>query len=174
MSPVRCAHCGRIIDLNPRINNQRYCKRKPCQRARKRIWQKQKLATDPHYKQNQQESQQQWCSENRHYWSDYRRRNEGYADRNRTLQKIRDRRRFKSNLAKMDASGSICSVKQGTYYLVSEDSPWPFDLAKMDAFAQKVLLIPASYASLPTSCKIGHDSLTGSCVLASGSKGVKP
>jgi hypothetical protein len=145
--PVRCAHCGCTIEWNPRIKNQRYCSNKVCQRARKTLWQKQKLAADPDYKQNQQDSQKLWCSKNRHYWSDYRRRNECYAERNRTLQKTRDsrRKRLKTNLdlAKMDASEAVFSVKQGTYYLVPEASPWP-GLAKMDALVQKVCLIPVS------------------------------
>jgi hypothetical protein len=45
----------------------------------------------------------------------------------------------------MDASKPIFHVKQGTYYLVPESAC----LAKMDALAQKVCIIPASYPSLP-------------------------
>jgi hypothetical protein len=72
----------------------------------------------------------------------YRQGHGGYTDRNRALQKVRDSlRHLKKNLAKMDASAPICSVKLGTYYLIPEQA----GLAKMDAFAQKVCLIPASY-----------------------------
>jgi hypothetical protein len=139
---VRCAHCGCAFGRNGRVKNQRYCSNNACQRARKRLWQKQKLATDPDYKQNQRDSQQLWCTQNPHYWKDYRRHHVDYTDRNRTLQKTRDsRRHLKKNLAKMDTSESIFSVKQGTYYLIPERT----GLAKMDAFAQKVCLIPASY-----------------------------
>ena len=139
---VRCAHCGGAFIPNRRVKNQRYCSDKLCQRARKRLWQKHKLAADPDYKQNQRDSQQRWCTQNRRYWRDYRRNHEDYTHRNRTLQKARDsRRRLKKNLAKMDASGPVFSIKQGTYYLIPERA----SLAKMDAFAQKVCLIPASY-----------------------------
>lgn len=142
-NPVRCVHCGCTFDCNPRVKNQRYCCNKLCQRARKRLWQKQKLAADPDYKQNQRDCRQLWCSQNGHYWKDYRRNHVDYTDRNRTLQKVRDSRRqhLKNNLAKMDASEPTFSVKQGTYYLVPE---WA-GLAKMDALAQKVCLIPVSY-----------------------------
>jgi len=47
--PARCAHCGSTFDRNPRVKNQHFCNNKDCQRARKRLWQKQKLASDPDY-----------------------------------------------------------------------------------------------------------------------------
>jgi len=142
--PVHCAHCGETFTPNLRVKYQRYCGNKLCQRARKRLWQKQKLADDPDYKQNQRDSQQSWCAQNRRYWKDYRRNHVEYAGRNRALQKARDsRRRLKKNLAKMDASQPVFSVKQGTYYLVPERA----GLAKMDALAQKVCLIPVPYSA---------------------------
>jgi len=50
MEEKRCAHCGCPLDLNPRSKNQRYCGKQECQRARKRMWQKNKMATDPDYR----------------------------------------------------------------------------------------------------------------------------
>ena len=49
---IQCAapHCRRILNPDPRVKNQRYCGEKACQRARKRQWQKEKLAVDPDYK----------------------------------------------------------------------------------------------------------------------------
>jgi len=58
----------------------------------------------------------------------------------RLLQKQRGQRRRLQNLAKMDALKPLSFVKPGTYYLV----PQRRYLAKMDALAQKVLLIPAA------------------------------
>ena len=57
MEEKRCAHCGCPLELNPRSKNQRYCGKKECQRARKRLWQKNKMATDPDYRANQTEVQ---------------------------------------------------------------------------------------------------------------------
>jgi hypothetical protein len=52
------------------------------------------------------------------------------------LQKWRDARAKSGDLAKMDASTRIMPLISGTYYLIP-------DLAKMDAFRQKVHIITA-------------------------------
>lgn len=139
---IRCAHCGCLFTPNPRVKNQRYCKRKVCQNARKRLWQRNKLANDPDYKQTQRESHRAWCNLNPHYWKDYRQKHPEYTRKNRELQKVRDRRRTPRpvDLAKMDALEAFSIVKKGTYYLLPD---W-INLAKMDASPQKVCLIPVS------------------------------
>lgn len=137
---IRCAHCGRQFSPNPRVKKQRYCGERACQNTRKRLWQKEKLATDLDYKENLRDSQKAWCSRNPHYWKDYRRDHPDYTRRNRELQKLRDRGLCSRSvdLAKMDALEQPPTVKPGTYYLI----PDSMDLAKMDASAQKVCLIP--------------------------------
>jgi hypothetical protein len=137
MEEKRCAHCGCLLDLNPRSKNQRYCGNKECQRARKRTWQKNKMATDPDYRANQRECNKAWQEKNRHYWRDYRRNHPGYTERNRLLEFARRGRRRR--VAKMDASEKISSFKTGTYWLISEEG-----VAKMDAFVGKVLLLPVT------------------------------
>lgn len=137
---IRCAHCRRLFHPDPRVKNQRFCGQKPCQRARKTIWQRQKMATDPDYKANQQNCQKEWQKRHPHYWRNYRARHPEYCERNRLLQKERDRKRRLKTLAKMDASEPFSFVKPGTYYLMPESAQ---GLAKMDAFIQKVLVIPA-------------------------------
>jgi hypothetical protein len=138
--PIRCGHCGRQFSPNPRVKNQRYCSDRACQNARKRLWQREKLATDPDYKENRRDSQKAWCSRNPHYWKDYRRSHPVYTRRNRELQNLRDRGRASHSvdLAKMDALEPLPIVKPGTYYLVPDLA----NLAKMDESAQKVCLIP--------------------------------
>jgi len=136
MEEKRCAHCGCLLDCNPRSKNQRYCGKKECQRARKRMWQKNKMATDPDYRANQKDCNKAWQEKNRNYWRDYRRRHPQYTERNRLLEFARRSRR---RVAKMDASEKISSLKTGTYWLIPEDG-----VAKMDAFAGKVLLVPVT------------------------------
>jgi len=135
---IRCAHCHRLFHPNPRVKNQRYCGRKVCQRARKNLWQRQKLANDPDYQANQRDCQKNWQKQHPHYWRKYRDQHPDYCERNRLLQKQRDKKRRFQNLAKMDGSETFSLVKSGSYYLVPEDR----DLAKMDALTPKVLLIP--------------------------------
>ena len=139
---IRCAHCGCLFSPNPRVKNQRYCGNKVCQSARKRLWQREKLASDPDYKQNRRDCQKAWCGRNPHYWKDYRLSHPEYTRRNRKLQNVRDKGRNprRIDLAKMDALEPFSIVKQGTYYLV----PDSVNLAKMDASAQKVCLIPVA------------------------------
>lgn len=132
MKQIRCAHCGCLFDPNPRVKNQRYCKNEECQRARKREWQRHKLATDADYKANQADSQKTWREKNPDYWRKYRERNPQYAEHNRSRQKAR------RGVAKMDASGMDIPLESGTYYIV----PASARVAKMDASARKVQLIP--------------------------------
>jgi hypothetical protein len=95
------------------------------------------MATDPDYRANHQDSQKSWRKRNHNYWRKYRSRHPNYCQRNRLLQKLRDRKRRFQNLAKMDALEHLSSIKAGTYYLLPR-------LAKMDVLAQKVVLIPAA------------------------------
>ncbi|MBW2139292.1 MAG: hypothetical protein JRH06_17325 [Deltaproteobacteria bacterium] len=128
---IRCAHCGRRILSNPRLKEQRYCSQQACQRARKTRWQREKMATDLDYQLNQRDCRNDWNTRNPGYWRRYRSRHPDYVNRNRLLQRGRDRRR--RDLAKMD-------------------------LAKMDALSQKVYLIPTGYTDLAKKDSI--DSLT--------------
>ena len=139
---IRCAHCKCLFFPNPRVKNQRYCSSRACQNVRKRLWQKEKIATDPDYKQNRHDCQRAWCGRNPDYWKEYRLNHPAYTRRNRELQNVRDKRRshHQMDLAKMDALRSFSILKQGTYYLV----PDCVSLAKMDASAQKVCLIPVT------------------------------
>ena len=41
-----CIFCGRSFDPYPTVPDQRYCSRSECQKARRRKWQKEKLAAD--------------------------------------------------------------------------------------------------------------------------------
>ena len=141
---IRCAHCRRLFRPNTRVKNQRYCGRSVCQRARKALWQREKMKTDADYQDNQRRCRKQWAEAHRQYWREYRRTHGQYLVRNRMLQKGRDRVRRLRRLAKMDASTPVSLVKPGGYYLVPEGR----DLAKMDALKQKILLIPIGYKDL--------------------------
>lgn len=135
MKQIRCAHCSRLFDPNPRVKNQRYCSDKECQRARRRLWQRRKLATDPDYKVNQADAQKIWREKNPDYWREYRKRKPEYTAHN--LNRQRERRRAGS-VAKMDAPVMDLLRKSGIYYIIPESA----GVAKMDASASKVRLIP--------------------------------
>ena len=139
MEQNRCAHCGFAMDLNPRLNKQLYCGRQEGQRARKRSWQKRKMAIDPDYKANQQSCNKAWQERNPDCWRNYRASHPGYAERNRLQQKARRSRGQPRGVAKMDASAPDSFVRTGTYWLIPEEGD-----AKIDALARKVALIPVT------------------------------
>ena len=62
---IKCKNCNRVIQKpNQRIKNQNYCRLKACQRARKRKWQRRKMAKDDDYRLNQKGSRSQWLKNN--------------------------------------------------------------------------------------------------------------
>ena len=72
MEKIPCCQCGRYFIPDPRQKNQRYCREKACQRARKAAWQREKMVIDPGYRANQKQSQSDWQSRNADYWKRYR------------------------------------------------------------------------------------------------------
>lgn len=138
----RCANpcCRRHFLPNPRVKDQRYCERKECQRVRRRLWQQEKMRSDPDYQGNQRDCRRRWRKQNPDYWREYRMSHPLYVERNRLLQRMRDEKRRRKNLAKMDAFKRVSLLESGTYYVV----PDGVDLAKMDALWRKFLLIPAT------------------------------
>lgn len=136
MDPIICPSCDTFF--TPRNKLQTYCSKSVCQRARKALWQKQKLATDPEYKKDQHLSQQKWLSANPDYCRNYRQKNKEKADRNRVLQKIRN---YKVQLAKtigiakMDAMKSSNQSLLGQFWLVPT-------IAKMDPVKIFITTVP--------------------------------
>lgn len=106
----RCAYCGKPFEPPPQVPAQTYCSLPDCQRARKRLWQRNKLQSDPDYQVNQRAAQQAWARRNPAYWRHYRNARPECRQRNRKRQRIRDQRR-KDRLAKMEA----CKLPAGLY-----------------------------------------------------------
>lgn len=140
-----CASCGKAFLPHPAVINvlyQRYCSAPECQRARKRRWQKAKLASDSGYRENQAKAQQQWCSRNPDYWRRYRQRNPGYAERNRRKQRERNRRR--RMIAKMDALKTENAIIPGRYRLVPVCNGV---IAKMDELIVEIGVISKGFSA---------------------------
>jgi hypothetical protein len=135
----RCVHCRRLFYPNPRIKAQRFCSTRPCQRARKAQWQREKMATDPDYQANQRDGRNAWQKNHPDYWRQYRSQRADYCERNRLLQKHRDHKRRLRPLAKMDESAPLSFVKPGIYHLIPAVGE---HLAKMDVLSQKCHVIP--------------------------------
>ena len=141
MEGIRCAGCGRWFHANPKVARQRYCSKAACQRVRRRLWQKEKLATDEDYRRNQADAQRRWREGHRDYWRQYRERHPDYSERNRHRQRQRNHVRRGQGIAKMDALAPRTSVAPGTYQLL------PYErggIAKMDALIVKIDLVSAA------------------------------
>lgn len=139
---IRCANpcCRRHFLPNPRVKNQRYCSREECRRLRRRLWQREKMASDPDYRANQRDCRKRWREQNPDYWRQYRMNHTQYVERNRLLQKKRDRKRHVQNLAKMDSLKRVSLLESGIYYLIPEG----VYLAKMDSLKRRIILIPTT------------------------------
>lgn len=133
MEEIPCYSCGHFFVPNPRNKNQRYCGKARCQKARKAAWQRNKMAIDPDYRADQKLSRQKWARSHPDYWRNYRKQNPQITDRNRILQRIRNKRRLKQKplIAKMDASKRFPFKAFGQFYLVPV-------IAKMDPVKVKM------------------------------------
>ena len=143
MDPIPCLGCSTFFI--PRNKLQTHCSTPACQRARKALWQRQKLANDPGYAQDQELSNNKWLANNPDYWKDYRSRNPEKVARNRVLQQIRNRMRSPTakvldaprhvGIAKMDARKPLQNGLCGEFWLVPV-------IAKMDAVKIFIAAIP--------------------------------
>lgn len=131
MEEVPCIHCGTFF--LPRNKKQNYCSFPVCQKARKAAWQRHKLRSDPEYRESQRISNKKWQKNNPEYWKEYRRNNPDKTATNRSLQRVRNKRRASSPaeskiqlIAKMDAGNFNSDKLSGPYWLVPV-------IAKMDA-----------------------------------------
>lgn len=146
---LMCKNGGHEVDANPRLKgNQQYCGDPRCQRARKRAWQKEKMATDPQYREKHFAAQKRWCKQRplHRYQQQYRQRHPEYVEKNREKQHRRNVKRQKQTsvtqadmIVKMDASSKI---KSGIYLL----APYAMDasspkIVKMDAFVVQLQLL---------------------------------
>jgi len=134
-----CLCCKRRFIPHPAVQDQRYCSDAECQKARKRRWQKEKLARDSDYRANQASAQEQWRSRNGDYWKKYRKKNPAYTERNRMAQRERNRRRrLGTEIAKMDELKGKPLVVSGRYRLIPFCNP---GIAKMDELIVEIGVI---------------------------------
>ena len=157
-----CKHCLELFTPSPHVPQQKYCSAKKCQQARKRSWQKDKLANDPDYRAAQKEAQAVWVEKRPEYWKEYRKKNNGYTERNRAQQ--RERARIKRGsicpdpnlcegnevVAKMDASSVKNAVSRGRYLLVPVIDG---KFVKMDASFVENIGMTGSYSAIGDVCK---------------------
>lgn len=115
MSKTRlCFYCRSWLVPSRYRPQQRVCSQLDCQCRRRADSRRQKLATDPEYRQVVRDSQKQWWDEHPKYQKERRKTNPGLLERNRQRQHIRDQKRrlvhlVRNNLA-LDLKGSASEV----------------------------------------------------------------
>ncbi len=152
MGERRCLYCQQMFQPSKFQRRQTVCSEADCQRRRRADYRRRKLAADPEYREVCRDSPRKWRSRNPDYWKQYRRKNPGAAERNRSQQQLRDRKRRLRNLANntsaLDLKHSAAEV-----WLVG---PGAADLANNNSAPAQVSVIEAltpRRAPLPPSCK---------------------
>lgn len=141
MAGGRCAACGECFQPRSQVREQRYCSKAKCQQERRRRWKRNKRHSDEDYRRNQAAAQRAWAAGHAGYWRDYRAAHPDYVERNRRLQRERDRRRADGDLAKRNASEPIGAVPTGIYRMV----PAAADLAKRNAWTVSITVLSKDY-----------------------------
>lgn len=131
MAARRCVACGRNFRVLAQVPDQAYCSEAACQRERRKLWQRARRDTDPDYADNQTRAQKAWLERNSDYWRRYREANPEYAERNRELQRQRNREQRARKIAKKNASAEAPPMASGMYRLTlaTDDG-----VAKMDSW----------------------------------------
>jgi len=138
MKLFTCNHCREQKTANPRLKgNQSYCNKPDCQRARKAKWQREKLATDAEYREQQLENLKQWRKNKPidQYQRTYREHHPEYVKKNREQQRIRNRERKAQvagkKIVKMDAFQKRVE-KSDTYIMKPYSMDASGKIVKMD------------------------------------------
>jgi hypothetical protein len=99
MSDRHCRYCQQLFQLSPYHPNQFACHQTDCQKHRRRDYHRQKIASDPIYRQVCLDSAHKWCEEHPDYWKRYREAHPRAVERNRQRQQQRDQKRRLVQLA---------------------------------------------------------------------------
>ena len=151
-----CKSCSLPKPPNLRLKgSQHYCGDPKCQRARKREWQKQKMATDAHYREHHLAAHKRWCKRRplHCYQAQYRQTHPHYVEKNRDQQRRRNQQRRKQAVAarvepivKMDA---LADIKSGTYLLTPYAADASPKIVKMGAYLVQLQFLQPDARPLP-------------------------
>jgi hypothetical protein len=145
-----CRNCGKTKPANPHLKGaQEYCNDAECQKVRKRLWQKEKMAKDAAYRARQKKCVADW-RKNRpqhQYQKHYRETHPEYVEKNRQQQRVRNQKRRKisaesadiKKIVKMDAL-EMQTIKSGTYMLTPCKMDASGMIVKMDTLLIKLIV----------------------------------
>lgn len=164
MSLRRCRYCQQAFQPAPYHPQQQVCSQPACQRQRRREYHRQKIASDPVYRQVCLESPRKWRQEHPGYWKQYRQTHPQQVERNRRRQWRRDQQRRLVNLANnnlaFDLKHSVAEV-----WLMGQPAR---NLANNNLAPCQVLIFHSDSSPalvLPASCQQHPSGLASGCGL---------
>lgn len=107
----RCRYCNGVFQPSRFQPRQLVCSGSECQKRRRADYHRQKIASDPEYRQVCQDSSRKWRAGNPAYWQQRRLSNPALVERNRQRQRIRDQSRRLCDLAN---NNSAFDLKRST------------------------------------------------------------
>jgi len=99
MSERHCRFCDQQFLPSPFHPQQVVCFQPACQQQRRAASRRQKLLSDPEYRQVCRDSARKWRDQHSEYWRQYRATHPQSVERNRARQRQRDQRRRLLDLA---------------------------------------------------------------------------
>lgn len=119
-----CQHCGKPSRLNPHLKGkQKYCSDKECQNARINDWKKRQYANSPDYRAKNNDKLKVWrkAYPADQYQKKYRDKHPEYEDRNRELQRVRNKRRISTMISTIiKPSSLILQLQEDGGYVLSK------------------------------------------------------
>ncbi|MEJ2189738.1 MAG: hypothetical protein P8Y93_10065 [Acidobacteriota bacterium] len=149
-SPVRrrCPYCGQEFTPSPYCPRQRICSGPECQRRRRREYHREKVTSDPEYREVCRDSRQKWRARNPDYQRQYRDTHPDYVEQNRRSQRRRDGRRRWGDLVKNNLALDVKRLDSEVWLV----EPSARDLVKNNvAFSELVVFQRVSSNATPSS-----------------------
>jgi hypothetical protein len=155
MDERRCRHCQKLFQPSKYQPHQMVYGDPACQRKRRTEYHRQKIATDPEYREVCRDSPRKWRARHPHYWKRYRSDHPATVERNRQQQQARDRtrrlRHLANNTSALDLKHSAAQVSlfgAGTAHLASNNSV-PAQVWVIETLAPRPGPVPPSCKQQP-------------------------
>src|SRR5215471_4399191 len=152
MDARRCRYCQKSFQPSQFQPRQQVCRAPDCQRWRRTDYHREKVASDPVYREVCQDSSRKWRARNADYWKGHREKHAAAAQRNRQQQKARDRKRRLRHLANNTSAVDLKRSAAEIWLL----GPGAADLANNTSASAQIWVIealPPRLLPAPTSCQ---------------------
>jgi hypothetical protein len=119
MKDLHCRYCQQVFQPSAYHPQQTVCGQPACQRRRRGDYHRQKIASDPVYRQVCLESPRKWRQAHPGYWKQYRQDHPQQVEQNRRQQRLRDQKQRLVNLA----NNTLVICKIMSFQLLESSGP---------------------------------------------------